>query len=211
MKNSIVFIFLLFSWVSLYSQNDEYIRMDSTIDIKQKLSEHSESTNSIHSSFVQEKHLWMLNEVIISKGIFLFKKENNVRWQYDSPIEYTIIIHNGKFTIVSNNKVSEFDIDSNPMFREINTMIVTAIRGDFIDNPDFKSEFLENNTRYLARLVPVKEQVSSILTSIEIYFDKQNMNVEKVIFNEPGDDFTSIIFTEKKINEAIPDSRFQVH
>jgi len=48
--------------------------------------------------------------------------------------------------------VNKFSIDSNPLFREINSMIVTAIRGDFIDNPDFNADFFENDEYYLARL-----------------------------------------------------------
>jgi len=203
-------IIILVVTKSFFAQTDSFTDVVSIDEVKSKLEQHASSTNSIESNFIQEKHLWMLNEVIVSEGIFLFKKQNSVRWQYDTPIEYTIAIHDGKFTIVSNDKVNEFDIDSNPMFREINSMIVTAIRGDFIDNPDFKSQFLENETQYLAQLTPEISQVESMLSSIEIYFNKQSMEVEKVIFNEPGDDFTSIIFTDKKVNTDIPDNRFLI-
>ena len=178
----------------VFAQDDSFVAVADVVTIKTKLISHSETTNSIESEFVQEKHLWMLDEVIISEGFFLFKKENSVRWQYNTPIEYIITIHNGLFTIVSNGKVSEFDIDSNPMFNEINKMIVTAIRGDFVDNSDFKSEFMENDKQYLAKLSPTNTSVKSMLEIIEIYFDKTSMEVEKVIFREQGDDFTSIVF-----------------
>jgi len=192
----------------IYAQNDNYSAVSDINSLKNKLAEHALSTNSIESSFTQEKHLWMLDEVLISKGTFLFKKENSVKWQYETPIKYTIIIHDGKFTIVNNGKVSEFSIDSNPMFHEINNMIVTAIRGDFMDSKDFRAEFFENNSNYLAKLVPLNKQVSSMLETIEIYFSKQNMQVVEVVFKEPGDDFTLIQFNNKKINSQIPDERF---
>ena len=198
--------FMIFT--TSYSQEDGFSNISSTDVVKERLIEHSESTNSIESNFIQEKQLWMLNEVIVSEGIFLFKKDNSVRWQYNTPIEYTIIIHNGKFTIINSDKVSEFDIDSNPMFREINKMIVTAIRGDFINNPDFSAIFKENSDQYLVELSPKNERVRTMLSSINIYFDKASMQVEKVIFKEPGDDFTSIIFKDKKVNTDIPDSKF---
>ena len=152
----------------------------------------------------------MLNEVVVSEGKFLFKKENSVKWQYITPIEYTIIIHNGIFTIINNNKVNEFSIDSNPLFREINSMIVTAIRGDFIDNPDFDAEFFENSENYLASLSPTNSNVSSMLEKIEIYFNKQNMQVVKVVFREPGDDFTLITFKNKVLNSELSDDRFLI-
>lgn len=207
---TLLIVILLVILKSNIAQNSDFVDVKSIDEVKSRLTQHAKSTKSIESNFLQEKHLWMLNEVIVSKGIFLFKKDNSVRWQYNTPIEYTIAIHNGKFSILSNQKVNVFDIDSNPMFREINSMIVTAIRGDFIDNPDFDSQFLENEFQYLAKLTPVKSQVSSMLTSIEIYFDKKSMEVEKVIFNEPGDDFTSITFVDKKINTELQDERFLI-
>jgi len=198
------------SSVIAHAQSDKYIEITEIDNIKSKLAAHAASTNSIESTFIQEKHLWMLDEVLISQGEFLFKKENSVRWQYNTPIQYTIIIHNGVFTIVNNNKVSEFNIDSNPMFREINNMIVTAIRGDFIDNKDFDAKFFENKDSYLTKLTPTNSQASSMLQLIEIYFNKRNMQVIKVIFREPGDDYTLITFQNNKVNSKLSDDRFLI-
>ncbi len=211
--NALIVTMILVTWGVLVShaQDSEFTPVDSISALKSKLAKHTSSTNSIESNFVQEKHLWMLDEVVISEGEFLFKKENSVKWQYNTPIEYTIIIHNGKFTIVNSNKVNEFSIDSNPLFREINKMIVTAIRGDFIDNPDFDAAFFEDQDSYLASLTPTKNQVSSMLESIEIYFNKQNMQVEQVIFREPGDDYTLITFKNKILNSDLSDDRFLIN
>lgn len=206
----ICFLLLIMSSGISQAQDEKYNEITKTDNIKLKLATHAASTNSIESTFIQEKHLWMLDEVLISEGEFLFKKENSVKWQYITPIQYTIIIHDGLFTIVNNNKVSEFNIDSNPMFHEINSMIVTAIRGDFIDNKDFEAKFFENSDTYLAKLTPTNSQVSTMLKTIEIYFDKQNMQVEKVVFSEPGDDFTLIKFMNKETNSELSDDRFIV-
>lgn len=210
--NALILIVLFLGWGSLtsHAQDNKFLSVTDIDDLKSKLATHAASTNSIESNFVQEKHLWMLNEVLVSEGEFLFKKENSVKWQYTTPIEYTIIIHNGKFTIVNNNKVNEFSIDSNPLFREINNMIVTAIRGDFIDNPDFDAEFFESNDNYLAKLTPTNDNVSSMLEKIEIYFNRKNMQVVKVVFREPGDDFTLITFKNKKLNSELSDDRFLI-
>lgn len=212
MKINYLIISVLVIWGSLssYAQNNEFSPVVDIDALKLKLLTHAVSTNSIESDFIQEKHLWMLDEILVSEGEFLFKKKNSVKWQYTTPIDYTIIIHNGIFTIVNNNKVNEFSIDSNPLFREINSMIVTAIRGDFIDNPDFSAEFFESKENYLANLSPTNESVSSMLEKIEIYFDKQNMQVVKVIFREPGDDFTLISFQNKKINSELSDDKFMI-
>lgn len=204
----ILFVASLFP--ELVAQESEYYQVEDINFLENKLTEHAKATFSIESDFVQEKHLWMLDEVLISKGEFLFKKENDVSWQYITPVKYRIVIHNGIFTIVNNNKVNEFSIDSNPLFREINNMIVTAIRGDFIGNPDFEAMFLEDSISYLAILSPTNENVSSMLEKIEIYFNRENMQVSKVIFREPGDDFTLITFINKTLNSEISDDRFLI-
>ncbi len=206
-----VIILLIVGFSSIVLAQNSEIKPVADIDnLKSKLETHSNNTNTIESDFIQKKHLWMLNEVLISKGKFLFKKENNVKWKYTSPIEYTIIIHGGIFTIINNHKINEFHIDSNPLFQEINNMIVTAIRGDFIDNSDFNAEFFEDQVNYLAKLSPTNANVNSILENIEIYFDKKNMQVVKVVFYEPGDDFTSIAFLNKKLNSELLDDRFKI-
>ncbi len=189
---------------------DNFTEITNTESFKTKLINHANSTISIRSDFTQEKHLQMLEEILISEGEFIFKHKNNVRWQYNSPIKYTILIHNKTFTIVNNNKINEFKVDENPIFKEINNMIIAAIRGDFINNKDFNSAFFESDTSYLSVLTPTNSMVSSMLSTIKIYFNKQNMNVTKVIFMEPGDDFTMITFKNKEINGKIPDELFMI-
>lgn len=209
-KPLITFLLMVISTIWAYAQNSDYVEVQNIENLRLELENTSKATNSIESSFRQEKHLSMLDEVIISEGEFLFKKQNNVLWHYKDPIDYTIIIFNNKFTIVNNKKVSEFDINTNPVFKEINKMIVTAINADFIDNSDFSSSLLQSDTSYLARLTPRNKNILSILSEIDIYIDKQNSQVTKVVFKEPGEDFTLIEFYDKKINTNIPDSRFHI-
>jgi outer membrane lipoprotein carrier protein len=175
---------------------------------KKKVKETSEQTQSISSDFIQEKYLTMMEEVLVSNGRFLFKKENKVKWQYLDPIVYAIIINQNRFTINNDGKISEFDIESNKLFKEINNMIVMAIQGDFVDNPDFSAKFYQDEKRYLAILVPQNELLVDILSQIEIYFLKENTAVDEVIFVEPGDDFTKIVFKNRKANIKISDEQF---
>jgi outer membrane lipoprotein carrier protein len=151
----------------------------------------------------------MLEEVLISDGRFLFRRENDVRWEYLSPIDYTIVIYKEKFRIKNGDKISEFDIGSNAMFQQINKMIVTAIRGDFVDNPDFEASFFESKQQYRINLKAKNKQVASMLAGIEIYFDKETLAVEQVKFVEPGEDYTRIVFKNRKANIEIPDNQFE--
>ena len=152
----------------------------------------------------------MLEEVIVSKGHFLFRKENDVRWEYLSPIDYAIVIYKGKFRIKNEDKVNEFDIGSNALFQQINKMIVTAIRGDFVDNPDFEASFFEGGKQYRVKLKALDKHVAEMLAGIEIYFNKETLGVEQVKFIEPGEDYTNIIFNNRKVNIDITNNQFKL-
>jgi len=195
---------------SCLSQEEGYKTLSDPAPFIEKVKAYSLATNTIQSNFKQEKHLTMLEEVLISEGHFIFQKEDNVVWEYTNPISYAIIVHNGKFIIRDGEKVKEFDIQSNRMFKEINNMIVTSVSGNFLDNPDFQASYMENNEFYLARLIPLKPEVKDMLSEIDIYFDKKEMQVAKVKFKEPGDDFTLIVFSNKVFNEPIPEEVFNV-
>jgi len=211
-KNKIaVFVFGIALSLSGWAQApDGFSPVPNVAFIKNGIQRSSDTTVSITSNFVQEKHLTMMDEVLISRGKFLFKKENHVKWQYTSPIHYAIVINGDEFTINNDGKISRFDTESNKLFKEINNMIVMAIRGDFMDNNNFSSAFYENNTYYLAALTPDIEQLKNILVSIEIYFDKKDFGVRQVRFIESGGDFTLIVFKNRKTNIKIPDNQFKV-
>lgn len=207
----ISFFIIVFLLVGFAQAQTEFTRVETDTELKTSIKKHSALLKSIKSNFTQEKHLSMLEEIVISKGKFLFKKEDNIRWEYDTPFEYTIIVSGGKFLIDNEGKKSEFDIGSNPMFKQISNMIVMAVSGDFVDNKQFKVEFFENPEYYLAKLQAVNEQVSQMLSGIYIFFDKESLNVKQVKFLEPGDDFTLIKFYEYQQNINLTNSDFQLN
>ena len=189
---------------------EEFTLVKENEKVKNLVTENAVKTQSLSSDFIQEKHLTMMEEVLLSKGRFLFKKENNIRWEYSSPINYTILISNNEFVIDNDGKVSTFDTESNKLFKEINNMILMAIQGDFVNDPDFQATFYKNESLFLAKLKPQDEILKNILETIEIYFDKSDIAVRKIKFIEPEEDFTLITFTNRKKNITINDDQFQI-
>ncbi|MEE4260551.1 MAG: outer membrane lipoprotein carrier protein LolA [Bacteroidales bacterium] len=205
----LILIGILTGLSSFQMQQDDFQELKNKDSLVAKIKAYTSETYSIKSDFIQEKHLTILEEVLVSEGHFIFQKENSVLWEYTTPIDYAIIVFDGKFTIRDGKKVQEYDIESNRMFKEINHMIITSVSGDFLNNPDFESTYFENGTFYLVRLSPVKPEVNNMLSTIEIYFDKNNISVSQVKFIEPGDDFTLIKFFNKVLNDEIPPQVFQ--
>ena len=193
---------------SSFAQDKSFKRITNLEKVKSKIAEYSNKTNSIKSNFVQEKHLEILETPLISEGQFYYKKQNNIRWEYTTPLQYIIVIHNGKFTIKDETKISEYDIESNKIFKEINNMIITSMKGEIINNKDFTTSFFENNTYYLAKLKPNKKEIAGFISLIKIYFDKTDFSVSKVIMIETEQDYTQIVFKNKSINTSLNDSIF---
>jgi outer membrane lipoprotein-sorting protein len=181
-----------------------------TATFKQKMEAQSALINSMESNFTQEKYLSVMSEKIITKGHFYFKKVNMLRWEYTDPYKYVIAINKDKMFIKDNNKVTKYDINSNKMFKSINEMMVNTVQGNLLNNKDYKPAFYENDKHYLVELSPVQKAAKDFLKNIYLYIDKTDYTVVKVKLTEPGDDYTTIDFTERKSNQPIADEKFTV-
>ncbi len=176
--------------------------------LEEKLNSNLEKINSIKSDFIQQKQLEYLDETIVSKGQFWFKKENQLRWAYDEPFEYVIILNNGKFIIKDESIVNVYDINSNQAFLEINNLIIGLVRGSLMEHAKFEIEAFENDTQYLVKLVPKDSNMRKVISNMEVYFDKKDLTVGKIIMHESASDFTVITFINTKLNEPISDNIF---
>src|SRR6186997_1992031 len=93
----IFFISLLLTMgLSMKAQYAGYSPVADPAKFKTDFSAATQKTLSIKSDFVQEKNLAMLSEKIISKGKFWFKKESQVRMEYNQPYQYLMILNKDK-------------------------------------------------------------------------------------------------------------------
>lgn len=194
--------------VSLTGQQDMK-PMSNPALFSDRLIKASSAVNSITSDFVQEKNLSVLNEKIISKGRFAFKKENNIRWEYTEPYRYLIIISNNQMFMRDEKNKKQIDIQSNPMFREMNRFITGCIQGDILKNEnEYSKEFFENDKYYYVKLIPKSDKVRQMLNEVHIWFNRVDMGVEMLKMVESGNDYTQIMFTGKILNPVIPVEKF---
>jgi outer membrane lipoprotein-sorting protein len=172
----------------------------------------AQKTTTISSDFIQEKEMNMIREKIISRGKFYLKREKMLRWEYIKPVSYIIIIINDKITIKDENKVNQFNIESNKVFLEINRLILGSIQGTVLsDEQNFSASFFENSSSWIAKLKTKAPKMKESLAEIVIWFDRQDYSVTRLEMLEPGGDCTRISFTARKFNQPIPDEKFMVH
>lgn len=207
--NTSIIIFSLFFSISVSAQIPSGFKtIKDTAAFKQKMEAQSKLVNSIESDFTQEKYLSVMSENIITKGHFYFKKVNMLRWEYTEPLKYLIAINKDKMFIKDNGKVSKYDINSNKMFKSINDMMVNTVQGNLLGNKDYKATYFENDKLYLLELMPLQKGAKDFLKVIQLYIDKTDYSIVKVKMIEPGDDYTSIDFSNRKTNQPISDEKF---
>lgn len=206
-------IFLLIPFLLsslLFAQPSGYTSLTDAGSFRQKLEQTSKKTHTIDSDFVQEKKLSFLNNKIESKGHFSFKKENLLRWEYNEPYAYLIIIDGEKILIDDENEQNEFDMRSNKLFEEINRVMLGTVQGTIFQGNDFEASYFESNENYLVQAKPKLKGMQEALSQIDIYFDKTNLMVAEVKLIEKSGDYTSIKFFNKRLNVPIADEKFRL-
>lgn len=204
-------IFILFLAITLFSfqtGDGQFTALKDKASFLQGIERMATSTKTIKAEFKQEKYLNILANKIDSKGKIYFKKPNLLRWEYNQPFEYVIILNGKEIIIKDQGNVNSFDIGSSQAFKQINELIINSVQGNVLDEERFNIEYLENNSVYLAKLTPKEEQLKKFLKGIDIYFDRNDYSVERVKLIEPGDDYTLITFQNKRMNEDIADEKF---
>ena len=209
-KSNLIIAFLMISCI-INAQEKGFKEISNAEKVKTELARLTENTKTIQSLFVQEKHLSFLSENIISKGEFLFRSPNQLRWEYSEPFEYIIVFNDKNILIKDENKISTFDTESNKMFSEINNMMIGTIQGNlFADNERFDAKYFENSTQYLLELEPKLPEMKNMLKQILIYIDKSDVSVSKIKMIESSDDYTSIEFVNRKLNQDIDNNIFNL-
>jgi outer membrane lipoprotein-sorting protein len=207
MKTLFSFLFFLFSFCA-FAQPSGYKLLKDTASFRQKMETASKQINSMEADFTQDKYLSVMSENIITKGHFMFRKTNMLRWEYIDPLKYLIVINKDKMFIKDKGKVNKYDMNSNKMFKSINEMMVSTVDGNLLKSKNYKTAFYEGDKYYLLEMSPQQKGAKDFLKVIQLYINKTDYSVEKVKMIEPGDDYTMIEFTGRKTNQPIADEKF---
>ncbi|MFT3739402.1 MAG: outer membrane lipoprotein carrier protein LolA [Breznakibacter sp.] len=200
----------LLSGTVLNAQKNGFTRIEDHAVLEADINRNSAKITSITSAFVQEKKMEYLDEVIVSKGKFWYKRESKLRWQYNEPYEYIIAIKDGKFSIKDNGRVKVFDVNSNQAFKELNDLILNIAQGNLVKDNRFDIEAYEDKTSYFLKLTPKDANMKKFIRQTEVYLLKEDLAVTKVVMRESDTDFTVISFINRKLNDEVSDTVFDI-
>ena len=201
---------LLLLFFPLLGFSQPFKSVKDTSSLKAKIENMSKTLLAIEADFTQEKNLSILSEKIVSKGHFVFKKDNLLRWEYITPSKYLIVINKDKILIKDEKKTTKYDMNSNKVFKEINDIMLSCVQGTIFKSAKFKTIYFENEKFYKLEMQPLIKSMKDTFKKINLYFDKSVSSVVKIEMIEVNTDDTTIEFFNKKLNGQISETLFYI-
>lgn len=212
MKYRIVILVVLLLAGSVFAQAQKagFSAMTNTAALQQALAKNAQATQSISSDFNQVKNMKMLNDKVSSKGKFYYKQSDKVRIEYTSPFSYLLVMNSGMVAVKENGKVSKINTRNSLTMQSVNKIMMDCMRGTVFNNKDFSVSAYASSAQYLLTLTPQSSAVKGLFKNIDVYINKSDNQVAKLIMTENGGDNTIMTFTNRKLNSNLADALFSV-
>lgn len=165
---------------------------------------------SLQADFIQEKTMTMLSEKMVSSGKFSFRKKDKLRMEYLQPYSYLLILNGGKIYVKDGQKENKISAGSNPVFRQVNRILIDCVSGNMLDNPDFQYRIFENAGSWLIEFKPMARNLMELYKNINIVLDKKDFTASAIGMYDATGDKTVIRFQNKELNGQILDSQFNI-
>jgi outer membrane lipoprotein-sorting protein len=162
---------------------------------------------SIKGDIQQEKTFAFLTEKLISKGVFVYQKENKLRWEFTEPIEYIILINDNTMRLKEEGQEKKFK-GMNQILRQVKEIILGCIDGSIMGNVNYKTVFSTNGTNIRIQLQPKEKNLKEFIKQIDVEFAKVGSILKKVTLTDPSGDMTDIHFSNVKANLKTDEALF---
>lgn len=201
---------LILTTLSSYGQGESWRKVKDLPAFRKQFASESAAILTIKSQFVQEKILSAVEEKMISKGDFFFKRSNKVRISYLQPFVYTLILNGDRMLIRDGQKENRVNVKSNKLFQQVNRILVDCVQGTILESGDFTFEVFENAGMYKLELKPSAKALRGFFDSIVLKVDKKDFSVIGIEMNEESGDQTIITFVQKNLNVPVADEIFSL-
>ena len=199
--------FMVFSFIAA-AQYPGYKAVSNTNAFGERFAIAASKIKTISSDFKQIKNLSLLKDNITSKGKFYYKNPQQVRMDYLSPYNYTVVINGSKVIIKDGGKTNSMSAKSNKMFQQINQLMLDCAKGSILNNKSFTTLLFENTETFLAEMKPLTKEMKNLFSKVMVTINKSNFLVAKIQMDELNGDKTTITYSNQAINTTINDALF---
>lgn len=176
--------------------------------IAEKTRPHAISVQSVQADFIQEKHLPILVRPLVSRGRFLFKAPDSLRWEYTSPFHSVLLMDRGKIRkfVEKNGRLVEETGMRPGAVQLVMTEISGWLNGHFTNTSTFTLR--QDGTTIL--LTPRKKGMAAFVNAIRLQpGDRPGLLQSVTIFEDNAKKaFTTMVFRHARLNHAIAEKLF---
>jgi len=177
-----------------------------------KVQAQQKKTMTLQASFRQEKELALLAKPEVSTGTFTYSRPSNVLWTYDAPKRVQMVIAGGVMTTYYPELLKAERIDVKRFEDRIfKYMGASGAIDELARYFDFTFTDSKAKQVYVLDLTPKTKAVSKRVKRIKLWIDKSTYLTSKIEYVEGDGDITRYEFTNVRINEPVPASRFAIN
>lgn len=173
-----------------------------------RLEREAATVRTLSSDFVQEKHLAMFDEVLVSKGRFAFAKPESLRWELLEPVATGFVLTGGKGRRWNDRsgKSEPFVLEREPVMKVVAEQLLAWAKADFVKLRRDYAITLEKEQPTTLRLTPLV--AGGVIKHLLIAFAADGSHVTLVEIHDQDGDFTRIRFVNARVNPDLPESLF---
>ena len=175
---------------------------DLAAQFEQELKAKNEDVASIRCDFVQTREMSVLEMSVAKEGEFFFQRPGNMLLSFVDG-DY-IKMSESMFEMKTADNVTSTSISSNPMLKNLSSILSACVIGDFKEmKKGFDVTLQPTETEWQLTMNPTRGKAASKISQIILHFDRDDMSLNILKMEEKSGDFTMYEFSNKQFNVNI--------
>ena len=174
------------------------------------LARKSAEVKTVSGTFDQVKQIKVLNQYVKSSGQFYYSRPGNVRFDYLSPKEMTIIMTSSNIHIISAQNASTFSLEKQKGLSDLAKVMEACMGGDFSSIPDtYSVSYLKGEQGHILVIEPKIKSKMNPYNRIELRLSESDYAIEELALYEKSEDITTYKFKGLSTNRKFASTFFK--
>jgi len=178
------------------------------IEFLKKFKEANKEMKSIQSDFTQKHFMQIMEEPIVSTGVFYYRKPDLMKWDQRTPSPYYFIVTGNKVVKFDGKKRKELSAN-NPQVSYFKNFIMGTVDGSLFESKQFDAMYEKSGGFYHVTLSPKEKNMKKRIENILLDFNETSLALVQLELVEAGGDRMVISFTDQQFNSIIDNSVFK--
>lgn len=182
-------------------------------EVLARLEERMSAMQTLRTTFIQEKHLAVLDQPLVLKGEIFMQKPALFAWHVEEPLRYSMVIQGDvvRQWDEDSDQVQKVSLSRNPAVK----MAIRQMRDWF--SGAYRSMLGEyevtvlNEAPVSLRFTPREDSLTqAMLDSVTVIFERDERYIEQIRIEEAAGDSTILTFLDTLLNRPIDPSAWKL-